>query len=294
MGLLSNRTHWFFILPSSTEAEERHIYDIAFGVKILLYKKVEYKDIAIIIDHAPDIKIKMIFSALDVPLPMKIYDTTQIDTLLVNNTYKNAVIFITGHGSPRGLDSDPPIKPYPLYYKFQTAAQFKRVIFYFGQCYAGIFNQMPLSTHLGLNSNSKCNMVAIGSTGLFSSVSAPITVNNITWSANIFLMYIFNWLLANDDVDGDGKLSVMDSFKFASIYTNEALKEIKKQDNIQSFIEQSNLIACIDRLYSKDIPQEEKDNIQLEIQALEKMLEIRYVIQAPWILNAQIAMSTIF
>lgn len=294
MGLLSNRTHWFFILPSSTEAEERHIYDIAFGVKILLYKKMEYKDIAIIIDHAPDIKIKMIFSALDVPLPMKIYNTTQVDTLLVNNTYKNAVIFITGHGSPRGLDSEPPIKPYPLYYKFQTAAQFKRVIFYFGQCYAGIFNQMPLSTHLGLNSNSKCNMVAIGSTGLFSSVSAPITVNNITWSANIFLMYIFNWLLANDDVDGDGRLSVMDSFKFASIYTNEALKEIKKQDNIQSFIEQANLRACIDKLYSKDIPQEEKDNIQLEMQALEKMLEIRYVIQAPWILNAQIAMSTVF
>lgn len=214
MGLLSNRTHWFFILPSSTEAEERHIHDIAFGVKILLYKGIDYNDISVIIDHAP--------------------------------------------------------------------------------CYAGIFNQMPLSTHLGLSKNPKCQMVAVGGTGLFSSVSAPLTVNSITWSANIFLMYIFNWLLTDKDIDGDGKLSVMDSFKFASIYTNEALKDIKKKNNLQSIIEQSNLMSCIDKLHSEDIPQEEKDNIQLEILALEKMLEIRYVMQEPWILNASIAMSTVF
>ena len=102
MGLLSNRTHWFFILPSSTEAEERHIHDIAFGVKILLYKDIDYNDISVIIDHAPG--------------------------------------------------------------------------------YAGIFNQMPLSTHLGLSKNPKCQMVAVGGTGLFSSVSAPLTVNNITFT----------------------------------------------------------------------------------------------------------------
>ena len=294
MGLLSNRTHWFFILPSSTEAEERHIHDIAFGVKILLYKDIDYNDISVIIDHAPNIKIQMAFSALNVPLPKKIYNTSEIDTLLVNNTYKNAVVFITGHGSPDGLDSSPPIKPYSFYCKFQTAEHFKRVVFYFGQCYAGIFNQMPLSTHLGLSKNPKCQMVAIGGTGLFSSVSAPLTVNNITWSANIFLMYIFNWLLTDKDIDGDGKLSVMDSFKFASIYTNEALKDIKKKNNLQSIIEQSNLMSCIDKLHSEDIPQEEKDNIQLEILALEKMLEIRYVMQEPWILNASIAMSTVF
>ena len=53
-------------------------------------------------------------------------------------------------------------------------------------------------------------------------------------------------------------------------------------------------MSCIDKLHSEDIPQEEKDNIQLEIQALEKMLEIRYVMQEPWILNASIAMSTMF
>lgn len=287
MGLLSNRTHWIFILPSSREAEERHIYDIVYGVKVLLHKDIDYKDISIIIEHASDKKIEMVFATLQVPAPVTIYDTSRLDELLVKNTYKNAVIFITGHGSPQGLDASPPIKPYSLYYKFQIIKHFKRVVFYFGQCYAGIFNHMPLSTHLGLKENIKCNITAVGSTGLFSSVSAPITVNNIRWSANIFLMYIFNWLLTtNNDIDGDGKLSVMDSFKFASIHTNESLKNMKKKANIQSLIEQSNLIACIEKLRSKDTTKEERDNLQLEIQALEKMLEIRYVIQEPWILNA--------
>ena len=63
----------------------------------------------------------------------------------------------------------------------------------------------------------------------------------------LFKMYIFNWLLTDKDIDGDGKLSVMDSFKFASIYTNEALKDIKKKNNLQSIIEQSNLMSCIDK-----------------------------------------------
>lgn len=295
MGLLSGKTHWIFILPSSKEPEERHIYDIAYGIKVLLHKKIDYNDISVIIGRASNIKIKIVFSALREPLPRKIYDTAMIDELLTDNTYENAVIFITGHGSPQGLDSCPPIKPYPLYCKFQLIKNFKRVVFYFGQCYAGIFNHMPLSAHLGLKENTKCNITAVGSTGLYPSVSASMTVNNIRWTANIFLMYIFHWLLtADNDIDGDGKLSVMDSFKFAAIHTNAALKDIRKKATIQSLIEQSHLIACIDKLHSKDTPQEEKDNLQLEIQALEKMLEIRYMIQEPWILNVPIAMSTVF
>lgn len=142
MGLISNQTHWFFILPSSTEAEERHIYDIAFGVKILLHKKINYKNISIVMDNAPVIKVEMVFSSLKVPVPSQVYNTKEIDTLLDHNTYKNAVVFITGHGSPNGLDAYPPIKPYSLYYKFQTADYFKRVVFYFGQCLL-YFNILP-------------------------------------------------------------------------------------------------------------------------------------------------------
>ena len=51
MGLISKNKRWFFILPSSKEAEERHIYDVAFGIKILLSKGIDYTKISVIIDN---------------------------------------------------------------------------------------------------------------------------------------------------------------------------------------------------------------------------------------------------
>ena len=96
------------------------------------------------------------------------------------------------------------------------------------------------------------------------------------------------------DIDGDGCYSVMDSFKAATIYTNEALIDLKKKDNFESLLQQSQLATCIDKLKDATIPEDEKNNLLLEIQALEKMLQIRYINQEPWILNAHIAMSTSF
>ncbi len=295
MGLIEGNTRWFFMLPSSQEAEERHIYDIAFGVKCLISKGISYSSIVYIIDNSSPSKINAVFSKMNLEPPSVIYKSNQLDDILENNSYKNAVVFITGHGSPEGLDSQNPIKPYTLYKKFQVTSNFRRVVFYLGQCYSGIFNKMPLSTHLGLKKgehNNHCNIVAIGSTGLFSSISAPITINNVTWSANIFLIYVFNWIMNPTDIDGDGSYSVMDSFKSATILTNEALIDIKKHDNMQSLIQQSQLFTCVEKLKSDTVAEDEKNNLMLEIQALEKMLKIRYIIQEPWILNSHIAIDT--
>ena len=297
MGLIDDSTRWFFMLPSSKEAEVRHIYDIAFGARCLLSKGITYESIVFIIDNYSKAKIDTVFANLELQTPLKIYKSNQIDEILENNSYKNAVVFITGHGSPSGLDSENPIKPYPLYKKFQTAPTFRRVVFFLGQCYAGIFNQMPLSSHLGLKKeehNSRCNIVAIGATGLYSSISTTMQLKDIKWSANIFLMYIFNWIMNPLDVDGDGNFSVMDSFKYATIRTNEALIDIKKQDNLQTLIQQSSLQSCVERLCKDTITEDEKNDLMLQIEALEKMLKIRYITQEPWILNTQIAMNTNF
>ena len=217
MGLIDESIRWFFLLPSSKEVEERHVYDVAFGIRILLAKKIQYKDIAVFIDRYVKDKVELVFSKLGIYLPSKIYSTSELEFCLENNVYKNAVVFVTGHGSENGLDSVPSITPYKLYEKFQSTINFRRVVFYFGQCYAGIFNYMPLSTHLGLNKNTKCNMVAIGSTGLSTSISIPISIpvgtNEVKWVANIFLFYILHSILYNRDIDGDGKFTVMDSFK---------------------------------------------------------------------------------
>ena len=278
--------------------EDRHIYDIAFGIKCLLQAQVSINDITVLIDNFSPIKVQTVFSVMKVDSLNEIYPIKKLDCLLENNSYQNAVVFITGHGSPDGLDSESPIKPYGLYKLFQTTLNLKRVVMYFGQCYAGIFNQMPLSTHLGLSENRKCSIVATGGTGLFPSLSSTLSVNTnaekITWSANIFLAYVFDWIVNPRDIDGDGKFSVMDSFKYAAIKTNIALARIKKDNNIQTIMEQSLLYKCVEKLKSGQISDDDKNNLLLEQQALEKMLEIRYIVQEPWILNAQIAMNTEF
>ena len=56
--------------------------------------------------------LSAVFSKMKLSEPSEIFSTKQIDTLLCSNTYKNAVVFVTGHGSSAGLDSNIPIKPY--------------------------------------------------------------------------------------------------------------------------------------------------------------------------------------
>lgn len=295
MGLIDESTRWFFLLPSSKEVEERHVYDVAFGIRILLAKKIQYKDITVFIDMYVKDKVELVFSKIGIPLPSKIYSTSDLEICLENNVYKNAVVFVTGHGSENGLDSVPPITPYKLYEKFQTTINFRRVVFYFGQCYAGIFDYMPLSTHLELSKNTKCNMVAIGSTGLSTSISIPIEVSKVKWVANIFLFYVLHSIFYNKDIDGDGKFTVMDSFKVATINTNRYLKKQIKQSYTESLSQYFTLGVSIQTSESKDIADSYTDSLYLQRLALEKKLKkLDSIDQIPWILNARIAMSTQF
>ena len=295
MGLIKENTRWFFLLPSSCEVEERHVYDVAFGIRVLLAKRIQYNNVSVLIDNYSKNKVEMVFSKMGIPLPDKIYSTTELGICLENNTYENAVVFVTGHGSENGLDSNPPITPYILYEKFQSTINFKRVVFYFGQCYAGIFDYMPLSTHLGLNENAKCDMVAIGSTGLSTSISIPIEISKIRWVANIFLLYVFCSILNNKDVDGDGKFTVMDSFKVATIKTNRYLKNHRKQNYAKSLTQYFIYASDIKDLKPKDISDNNDDNLYLQKLALEKALRtFDFIDQIPWILNEPIAMSTEF
>lgn len=291
MGLINDNTLWVFLLPSSHEAEERHIYDVVFGVCCLLSRGVKRDDILIVIDNASIDKIAACFSCFKLP-PFAIYTTNDLPALLAHNTHKNAVVFVTGHGSPSGLDAPLPIKPYNIYKVFHTAKDMKLSVFIFGQCYAGVFNHIPLATHMGLPNVRRRHMVAIGGTGLFPSISASIKANGVTWNANIFLASIYLWIQNPRDIDGDNQLTVMDAFKSATINTNDCLRKIKLSENMQSILEQ----ASLQRLLTEASTSDDKASAEkeLEIQALQKRLEIRYIEQTPWVLNAPVAMSTVF
>lgn len=290
MGLISKNTRWIFILPSakSVKTEERHIQDIAFGIKCLLKKGIDFSNIDIFIDNNIQTVTEYCFTLFAVPIPEIIYETSQLESVLKNNKKHNAVVFVTGHGSPQGMFYDIPIKPYSFYDIFQTAPNLKRTIFYFGQCYAGIFNYMPLSNHLNHSEKLKNNMVAVGATGLFTSYSHLTRLSEkIAWTGNLFLVNVFKWILQQDDVDGDSKYSVMDSFKYASIKTNEAILEMKKENTLLSMI-------GIEELLDKIKKQESSLASEIEMETIDNKLSIMNAVQEPWILNAQVAMNTEF
>lgn len=292
MGLISNHTRWIFILPSPhlIKTEERHIQDIAFGVHCLLKKGIKQSNIDIFIDNNISSVTDYILTLFNVPLSIPVLPTNSIKSIMGTNKKRNAVVFITGHGSPEGMVHDIPIKPFEFYDIFQTAPNLKKTVFYFGQCYAGIFNYMPLSTHLNHSDKHMNNMVAIGATGLFPSISYRYDLNkNVFWTANIFLLNIFKWILNMVDVDGDHKYSIMDSFKYASIITNETIQQIKKDNTLESMIEVETLLEKI-----KTAEDRKSLSLELEIESIDKKMSFMNAIQESWILNTPVAMTTEF
>lgn len=99
MGLISENTNWIFLLLSSMNAEQRYIFDIAFGVHVLLSRKVPLKNIVLHVDGCSDVLLHSTFAAMQVPVPNNVYTTSHYYDLLKNNLYENVVIFITGLGS---------------------------------------------------------------------------------------------------------------------------------------------------------------------------------------------------
>lgn len=93
----------------------------------------------------------------------------------------------------------------------------------FCQCYAGIYK------HLSLESTDK-RIVYIGATDLTPSISTP-SLPSVSWSANITLCLLSEWLKRPCDIDGDGKLSVIDLYMFTSAYTNTVTHEIERIQN---------------------------------------------------------------
>jgi hypothetical protein len=299
MGLLNNHTRWIFLLPASPEAEERHIYDVAYGVFCLEKKGIEPEDITIIIDGDKD----RIMALLQIASTnqYQIYNSSDLNVILQSNTHDNIIFFVTGHGSINGLASNPPIKPYQFLRAIRTAPNLRYAVIYLGQCYAGIFNYMIVKnfSQKGKTQTKEAPVVIIGATNLYESISTETTemFNNSkkSWNANMFLLNLFQWILAPIDVDGDSKYTVMDSYKCAGINTNDLYKRIKLTDNIRT----RNISFDIDRLIIdceklKSNNKIKEYNIKnLQLCALKKIYEdslnMRFNHQEPWILNATLA-----
>lgn len=289
MSLIGGNTKWVLFLSASGNAEWRHIMDLAFGVLSLERGGVNIADIAIYIDGTDRGSIEnLIKTGTNSPFVLK--ESKDFFEDQKNNTYENIVMFVTGHGGPNGIDAAPPITPYALLNCLKSSPNLQRAVVYLGQCYAGIFNYIGAGRKPSQGGVADPDVIFIGATNLHESLSSPTSEpfvsGSLPWTANLFLLFVFKWFSNPVDIDGDGRMTITDSYKYAGVYSNATNKNIKANSLAQSVDLQAKWIAAR-QAYQAD---QTNPALQLAMEAAYKLyanhLDLLYVHQECWILNA--------
>lgn len=288
MTLLSNETIWLFLLASPCEPETRHVGDVILGVHFLEnIPSISHNNIKLFIDGDKDLIEKQLSQFTH--NKYEINKPNDIKNIVANISCKNIVLFVTGHGSvDAGICGIEPIKPYNLLDNIRCNKNVENIVIYLGQCYAGIFN------YINVMDNPKT--IIIGATNLHQSISA--TINKIPWSTNLFLYNIYRWIANPIDIDGDGKITVMDSYKYAAAETNKLsyqYKSICLSEILKLLKEREKLTK---KLNSAKTTDKNKNAILLQLKEVNAKLSeqqnIHYNNQESWILNSIPAQSIEF
>ncbi len=236
MSLRTNgSTLWVFLLGAhSGQVEQRFVFDVAFGILALETAGVDSDNIRVLIDNSGKITVDDVFSRTGLDRYTIIETSDLSDVLREDSRYSDIVMFVTGHGNHEYIVAEKPIKPVKLINDIKSVGNIRRAVLYLGQCYAGIFNYLSVGrTRDEINTDDGCEIIVIGASNLSPSISISTTedfgVEKIPWHANIFLLGLFVWIRNPIDIDGDGKCTIMDSYKFAGSYANQFLA---KRDEI--------------------------------------------------------------
>lgn len=289
MNLINGNTKWILFLSANGDAEDRHIWDVAFGLLCLEISGVSPADIFLYVDGKNRIFISQIISnATNNTYDIK--DSADFFKDQAANSHKNMVLFVTGHGGIEGIDAPLPITPFSLLKAIKESPGLEVAIAYLGQCHAGIFNYIPAGKRKGAWGEGGPEVILMGATNLHNSLSKSTQENfltgSVSWVANLFLLYIFKWMTSPIDVDGDGKKTIMDSYKYAGAMSHEANKGLK----ISSFVKSLDL--HMEWLAAKEDHEKNKNDLSLELkfQAVSQQyvdaLSARYTHQECWVLNS--------
>jgi hypothetical protein len=311
MNFRQSRTRWLLVSPAPVESEERHVWDLAFGLLCLENAGIQTADIELFVD-GPAANYNHILPHAT-PNAYTLQDTSSLDARISAATgHENLVLIFTGHGSADGVAARHVIKPFPLAERVKNAPGLKFGVIVLGQCYAGIFNHINAKPKLGPDKKPlEAELVLIGATNLCESLSIPINETFLnghrqSWKANIFLAMIFNWLRNPIDVDGDTKNTVMDAFKFAGARSNDQNRAAKTR----GFTDVLKLYEDLTRINQIIGDQLVADNtgalalptrgLQLLLQksSIQRMIDdhvdIRLIHPEPWILNSWTAQDLHF
>lgn len=294
MSLIRGNTKWILFLSSSKDSDHRHIWDITYGLYCLESAKINPQDIFLYVDGHDRQFINQIISN-GTKNTYTIRESKDFFSDQKNNAHENMVMFITGHGSIAGVDADPPITPYSLLSTIKAAPKLGLAIVYLGQCQAGIFNYVGAGQKKAKDEeNPDANVIFVGATNLHNSLSLSTKETflngDASWVANLFLLYVFKWISSPADVDGDGKCTIMDSYKYAGAMSNQT----NKGEKVISFVNSIDLHGkwvSARELHQKDPSISNRLVLEAIQEQYEAELEFRYTHQECWILNAIPAQS---
>jgi hypothetical protein len=293
MSLIKSNSKWILFLSSSADPEERHIWDLAFGLMCLESAGIKSSDIYIYID-GKDRKLIAQLISNGSKAPPNIKESHEFFTDQNNNTHDNLVMFVTGHGGIEGIEASKPITPHTLLQHLKSAPNLKQAVVFLGQCHAGIFNYIGAGRRIAHTDTKEPELIFIGATNLHNSLSLSTQENfvngSFNWIANLFLLHIFKWVSNPFDLDGDGKTTIIDAYKYAGAMSNVANKNAKVLSFVRSLDLHSKWTAAHEA-YQKDSTAQNQLTLDAISTQYENELSNHYTHQECWILNAIPAQS---
>lgn len=279
-----NNTCWVFV-SDSTEA--RHVYDVIHAVSVLRAKGVPKESIRFFTD---DPQAGQFTTAFDCPNPLPI---ASFDGELASlQGFEYSVITFTGHGGIDGIGHPVKISAHSLVTAARSTPGIKLAVIALTQCFAGTFNF--------IDARSNPPIVMLGAANLSMSLSTPIRLaqaiqgQGVTlqqWVANAFMFYLFRWIMNPRDIDGDGKITLLDAYKYSGSSASGEIIGLKPD----VFMDAQRLTNDIRQL-AYDVQAGTTPNdlaAQLRFLSLRKELELKVSLlhsgQEPWLLHADLA-----
>jgi len=300
--LTRENTLWVFVVCSH---EQRHLEDVIFAVDALRKRGIDDAHWMIFSDH-PRLAQHLGPFGMD-------GSAFQVDELAKRlssaEPHEHVVLVVGGHGHVTGLGAPPRPPESPILPPFELCSATRSVpglvcgVIVLSQCYGGVFNFSDAQTEPSL--------VMLGASNLNPSLSLttnlvdPIkqrdgTPGLIRWGANAFLLDMFLWVRSPTDVDGDGRLTVMDAFKFAGANSNGRLRGAKLGGFVEAQEKSRRLTTVQEELKaaagSGDAMAilEKRMALNAIVTELQAIVEILYTTNEPWLLNAYLAVDLIF
>ncbi|WP_143518030.1 hypothetical protein [Pseudomonas sp. PIC25] len=284
-----DNTCWIFISDSH---EVRHTYDVIHAAWVLRARGVNSTAIKFFTD---DPQAAMYTSAFGCPDPLPIASlNAEFQNL---DGFTNLFVVVTGHGNVDGIGCQTvKIAPDHLVSAVRTAPGLKLVVIVLTQCFAGVFNF--------IDARKKPPIVMLGATNLSISLSTQITLNNPVigiggallsgWVANSFMFYLFRWIAAPRDIDGDGRISLLDAYKYAGAAAVSEIANIKPY----IFMHAQKLTTEYKQLESDIADGRKPDNpfnqleLKTKISSLHNSVSSLHAGQESWLLHADLARRT--